>query len=211
LSTEPKNRTRVDRIVDVASVVLISLAAVLSAVGGFQSGKWSGHEAKLYSEAESNRVASALASATTNVRHTTDVGLFLRYIEALHSGDTAFATFLHARFLPESRAALDAWLATKPLKNPKAPLTPFVMKEYRLASEVESRHYSDLALANFRDAQEANRNSDDFLLLTVIFAGVSFMAGISTKLRFPFHMTVVALGFVALIYGVVRLAAIPFL
>jgi hypothetical protein len=49
------------------------------------------------------------------------------------------------------------------------------------------------------------------VLLTVIFAAVSFLAGISTKMSYPRHAIVVALGIVALVYGAVRLAGLPFL
>ena len=46
---------------------------------------------------------------------------------------TELADFYFKRFREEFRPAVDAWVATRPLKNPNAPLTPFAMPQYKLA------------------------------------------------------------------------------
>jgi hypothetical protein len=203
--------TRVDRVVDVASVVLISVAAVLSALCGYQAGRWSGEEARRYNVANVNRTHSVEASDRANMLTAIDVGMFLRYIDAIDSHDTRMAEFLDRRFRPEMRPALLAWLATKPFQNPRAPSSPFAMPDYSLKTTAESRGDEAQAKASFDAAVEANHHSDDFLLLTVIFAGVSFLAGISTKMTYPRHAIVVGIAFLAVIYGVIRLVALPFL
>jgi hypothetical protein len=206
----PETRATFDRVVDVASVVLISLAAVLSAVCGYQAGRWGGYQAELYSQAEAYRVMAAEAHGKSNELTMIDVGLFLRYLDAVHAGDTEMEQFLWRRLRPEAKPAIKAWLAMKPLQNPHAPPSPFTMPQYRLASTAEAVHDNAQAEAAFLAAQKATRHSDDFLLLTVIFAGVSFLAGISTKLVFPRHVIVVGVGSVALLYGLVRLTGLPF-
>jgi hypothetical protein len=201
----------IDRIVDVASVVLISVAAVLTALCGYQSGRWGGQQARLYGLANANRLQSAEAADRANVLTAIDVAVFLHYVDAVHAGDQREAQFLYQRLRPEFRPAMRAWLATKPLLNPRAPSSPFVMPQYSLKTRTEARNYDALASASFSAAVDATHHSDDFLLLTVIFAGVSFLAGVSTKMVYPRHAIVVAVAFVAVVYGLSRLAQLPFL
>jgi hypothetical protein len=205
---EPK---RVDRVVDVASVVLISVAAVLSALCGYQSGRWGGEQARLYNVANADRSQSVEASDRANVLTAIDVAVFLRYIDAIDSHDTRLEEFLNRRFPAEMRPAMQAWLATKPFQNAHAPSSPFAMPEYSLKTQAQARDYEAQAKASFEAAIVANHHSDDFLLLTVIFAGVSFLAGISTKMIYPRHAVVVGIALLAVIYGVIRLVALPFL
>ncbi len=71
------DRQRVDRIVDVASVVLISVAAVMTALCGYQSGRWGGQQARLYSMANADRVLSAEAADKALAFNAINVNLFL--------------------------------------------------------------------------------------------------------------------------------------
>ncbi len=205
---EPKT---VDRAVDVASVVLISVAAVLTALCGYQSGRWGGEQARRYNVATADRMHAAEASDRANILTAIDVGMFLRYIDALETGDDRMVQFLDRRFRPEMSRALHDWLATKPLQNSRAPSSPFAMRAYQLKTQDEARRDEAQARASFAAAVEANRHSDSFLLLTVVFASVSFLAGISTKMLYPRHAIIVALALLAVIYGVARLVALPFL
>ncbi len=201
---------RIDRVVDVASVVLISVAAVLTALCGYQSGRWSGQQTRLYSVANADRLRSAEAADRANVLTAIDVAVFLHYLDAVSTHDRPEADFIYARFRTEFKPAMRAWLASKPLTNPRAPSSPFVMPQYSLKTRAQARAYDDLAAAAFQRAVDATQHSDDFLLLTVIFAAVSFLAGVSTKMRYPRHAIVVAIGTAALLYGLVRLVQLPF-
>lgn len=109
------------------------------------------------------------------------------------------------------RVAMTAWLATKPRVNPKAPSSPFVMPEYSLRTRAEASRLAATADKDFEGAQTANQYADDYLLLTVVFAGVSFLGGISTKMFYPRHVILICVGLLGLIYGAVRLVELPFL
>lgn len=202
---------RADRVVDVAAVVLISVAAVLTALCGYQSGRWGGQQSRLYSMANASRLRSAEAADRANVLTAIDVAVFLHYVEAVDAGKTRLSDFLYRRFRPEFLPAMRAWLATKPLHNAAAPSSPFVMPQYSLKTRTEAIADERLAADNFNAAVTATHHSDDFLLLTVIFAAVSFLAGISTKMVYPRHAIVVAVASIATISGIVRLTALPFL
>lgn len=164
-----------------------------------------------YNVASADRIQSAEKADRANVLTAIDVGLFLQYIDAVDAGNAPKEQFIYARLRPEMKKALDAWLATKPRANRKAPSSPFVMRQYSLATRAEAQRLEVAAGENFTKAQEANRHADDFLLLTVIFAGVSFLGGISTKMVYPRHAILVSLGTLGVIYGVVRLVELPFL
>jgi hypothetical protein len=205
------DRQAVDRVVDIASVVLISAAAVLTALCGYQSGRWGGQQMRLYNVANARRIQSAQVADRGLALTAIDVNLFLNYINAVAAGDTRLAQFIDHRFRHEMQPAMKAWLATKPLTNAKAPSSPFVMPQYTLRTDAEARAYEAQSAANFEAAQGANRHSDDFLLLTVIFAVVSFLAGMSTKMSYPRHAIIVGIGFIALAYGLARLVFLPFL
>lgn len=190
--------------------MLISLAAVLTAVCGYQSGRWSGVQARLYNVANADRSQATDASDRANILSAIDVALFLQYVDAVDAHDSAKVEFILRRLPPEMRPAMDAWLATKPLVNPKAPSSPFVMPQFSLSQRIQAKRFEESAASNFAAAQKANEHADAFLLLTVIFAGVSFLAGVSTKMRYPLHAIAVLVGSLAFIYGAFRLLKLPF-
>lgn len=205
------DHSRADRIVDVASVVLISAAAVLSALCSYQASLWGGREARMYNTAIAQRALTSEATNRTLAFTAIDVNLFLNYEDAVESHQNVKAQFIYRRLRPELRRALDAWLQTDPQHNPQAPTSPFAMPAYRDWAHNETTKYEVAADASFNGAITANRHSDNFMLLTVIFAAVSFLGGMSTKMRYPQHLIIIVLGTAALIYGIVRIAALPFL
>lgn len=204
-------REAIDRFVDVASVALISVAAVLTAVCGFQASRWDGEQTRLYNVADASRLHAAEAADRAAVYTSINVTLFLDYIEAIQHNDPQFARFIYLRLGPNMRPAMDAWLATHPMKNPKAPTSPFVMPEYTQRMHAGEVQEQAVANADFQAALNAHGNADNFTLLTVVFATVSFLAGVSTKMTFPRHAIIVALGILALLYGLARLWFLPVL
>lgn len=205
------DHSKVDKIVDVASVALISAAAVLSALCSYQATRWSGSQARLYNVSNLQRLESAEATNRSLALTAINVNLFLNYAAAKEADAPRRAEFLYKRMPPEMRKALDEWLATNPLSNPRAPSSPFVMREYLEKMQGASREINARAAASFQDAQHANEHSDNYMLLTVLFAGVSFLGGMSTKMQFPRHAILIAIGVVALVYGVVRVVFLPLL
>ena len=205
-----RRRIVIDRVVDVVSVVLLSVTAVFSALCIYQSGRWSGEQTILFNEAANQRVEAGIASAKVNQLEIIDVGLFLRFLEAVHGGDKVEQQFYRERFRPEAAVAIDEWMKLRPLHNPHAPASPFTMPQYHLATRAEEQQLDARSTETFHLATEANDRSDEFLLLTVTFSAVAFLAGMSTKFRFPFHLIVVCLGSIVLVYAVVRMTSLPF-
>jgi hypothetical protein len=85
-------------------------------------------------------------------------------------------------FAREFRPAFAAWLAAKPFEEPRAPPTPFAMRQYRLKASTEADRLETTAAAASERAKEANQRTDNYMLAVVLFASSLFFAGLSTKL-----------------------------
>jgi hypothetical protein len=95
-------------------------------------------------------------------------------------------------------------------RNPDAPLTPFAMPQYRIASARESERLNALAGVYANAAGEANRRADDDILAVVLFATALFFAGISTKLQSLRQREVLlALGWLVFLGTAIWLATLP--
>ncbi|MGA8534538.1 MAG: hypothetical protein WB615_10560 [Candidatus Tumulicola sp.] len=137
------------------------------------------------------------------------MAMFLEYVGAVAAGRIEQQAFIYRRFRPEMRRAVDAWVATKPRTNPAAPSSPFMMPQYRLRTGEEAARLNAKASSSFQTAINANERADTYVRLTVIFAAVSFLAGISTRFAFPNHIVVVVAGFGALIFGLTQMFELP--
>lgn len=200
---------RVDRLVDVAAVILISAATILSAWCGYQSARWSGLQSQEYNLANSYRVKTAEFKARSNALQTVDVLLFLDYLRAYSAGNETLEKFIYQRFRPETRSAVEAWLAQHPLTNRNAVTSPFVMKQYRLQTDAEANARSVQADRAFDEALKANRTADLYVLLTVLMASVAFLGGVGSKLLFPFHVILVSLGGLMMVLGIWEVLHLP--
>ena len=183
---------------------MISAATVLTAGGGYEAARWTGNK-RGGPEASVQRIAAAVSAGRANSLETIDVAVFLEYVRSVATGTKAETDFIYKRFRPEMRRAVDAWIATKPLQNPAAPSSPFAMPQYRLSNEADAARLNAQSTATFDEAAAANEIADWYVRLTVIFAAVSFLAGISTRFFFPNHIIVVVVGFGALIFGLIRM------
>jgi hypothetical protein len=196
---------RLDEVVGFASVLLVSLAAVLSAACGYEAARWNQLATRSYNQASVFRVSATQMRARSNALTTIDVGLYVQYIVAGFTGHEALKQYLAAHMRPEMRPALRAWLSTRPFVNPKAPSSPFTMPEYRLKTDADAAAWERRADETAKTAAGASEQSTSFVLLTVIFAGVSFLAGISTRFRAPGHLAAVVVGLCVLTYGLFTL------
>jgi hypothetical protein len=185
--------------------VLISLAAVATAWCGYQSARWGSLQALDYSRSNAARIEASIAANRSNAIRMVDVGLFLQYESAIFRQDDAFAAFIRKRFPTQLAKAVDAWLATNPLHNVKAPPSPFAMNEYRVASDVRYESMSKRADDLVAGAVRANETSDQYLFVTVLFASVTFLGGIAIKTRYPLN---IALTLVAAVLFFVSLARV---
>jgi len=201
---------RHERAIDIATAVLLALAAVASAWSGYQSARWSGIQAIAFSEANAARLESTRASTRAGQLSEIDVGMFIAWVTAYSERNEELEAFLFDRFRPPMRTAVDAWIATRPLVSADAPPSPFAMEEYRLPEQEEAERLQTEATAAVERAKEANQRSDNYVLAVVLFASALFFAGISTKLsREETRLAVLVLGWLVLLGAAGWVATFP--
>ena len=171
--------------VELVATVLLAVATVATAWSGYQSTRWNGEQAKAAARANALRIESAKTAGLANTQTEIDVATFTQWVNAYAQRQTELADFYFKRFREEFRPAVDAWVATRPLKNPKAPLTPFAMSQYKLASRVESDRLDAEAEVQAAQARRNLQRASNYVLGVVLFASALFFAGMSTKLTTP--------------------------
>ncbi len=190
--------------------VLLAIATVATAWSSYQSARWSGVQTIHFSKANAARVDSTKFSTRADQQVQLDVSTFLAWTGAYANKEKRLSDFYFKRFRPEFKPAVQAWVATRPLKNPGAPLTPFVMPQYHLAARDHSAALDRRAAASTAEAKVDNQRSDNYVLAVVLFASSLFFAGISTKLERPrYRNVIVALGYVLFIGTLIWLATFP--
>lgn len=168
---------------EICATVLLALAAVGTAWSSYQASRWNGEQAKSFSRATATRIESTRASSRADSETQIDVATFTQWVNAYAQRQTELANFYRRRFRKEFQPSVNAWIATRPLRNPDAPLTPFAMPQYRLAERAKAERLEaraeKLADVGRTDVQRAT----NYVLAVVLFAASLFFAGISTKLR----------------------------
>jgi hypothetical protein len=208
--TETKKDVRADHVIELAATVLLALAAVATAWATYQSTRWHGTQARAQSASIAARVESTRAANVANRQAQVDVALFTQWIDAYARKETTLAAFYRKRFRVEFQQAFNAWAATKPVKNPDAPLSPFAMPQYKLAASVLADRLEAAAGASSDLVGAYIQRADDYTLAVVLFAAALFFAGISTRLRGRgARVAIVGLGYTVFLGTVIWLATFP--
>ncbi len=195
---------------ELLATILLAIAAVATAWSSYQSSRWSGVQAIDFSRANAARVESTRASDEAGQETEVDVLTFSDWVNAYAAGDRRLADFYFARFRHEFKPAVEAWVATHPLKNPGAPSTPFAMPQYKLAKKAESTRLLAEAEEATAEARQSNQRSDNYVLAVVLFAASLFFAGISTKLTMPRQrIALLSLGYLLFLCTAIWIATFP--
>ena len=201
---------RFDRWIEFLSAAILALAAVGTAWCGYQAARWGGKQAESFIEALAAQQNSIQQTNQAVLVQSLHVDLFVEWASAVSQGNQQLENFLYERFSPELKGATDAWLTLEPETNPNAPPSPFAMPEYILEQSEESEKLSIMAAEYFKQATRANLTSDNYVLLTVIFASVLFFGGISGKFRTRvIDLTILILAFVLFTVGLVVMLGYP--
>ena len=195
---------------ELGATVLLALAAVATAWAGYQSARWRGEQARAQSASIAARVESTRAENVANRQGQIDVALFTQWVDAYARDERELEAFYRKRFRPEFQPAFNAWVATRPRKNPDAPLSPFALPEYKLAANAEADKLEARATAFSLRVGDYIQRADNYSLAVVLFATSLFFAGISTRLRSSTPRTVVlACGSVLFLGSLIWVATFP--
>jgi hypothetical protein len=199
-----------DRRLELVATVLLALAAIATAWASYQSSRWHGKQAQAQSASIAARVDSSTSAAEANRQIQIDVALFTQWIDAYATGNTELAGFYRSRFREEFQPAFKAWLATHPVENPSAPLSPFAMPQYQLAAMKEAERLEQVAAAASDVVRVDIQRADNYVLAVVLFAVSLFFAGISTKLHARgARMAILALGYAIFLGTAIWIATFP--
>jgi hypothetical protein len=196
--------------VELVSTALLAVAAVATAWSSYQATRWNGEQAKASSRTNAIRIEAARAQGLAQSQSEIDLATFTGWVDAYARGETKLADFYFERFRKEFKPAVDAWLATKPLKSRNAPLSPFAMPEYRVAASAEADRLDAEAETSAAAVRRYIQRSSNYVLAVVLFAVSLFFAGMSTKLSDPrLRMVTVAVGCVVFVGTLVWVATFP--
>jgi hypothetical protein len=171
--------------VEVFATVLLAAATVATAWSGYQASRWNGEQAKAASRTNEIRVDAARAQGLAEAQTEVDVASFFQWVDAYVQGEGELARFYFKRFRKEFKPAVNAWIATKPLKTRNAPLTPFAMPQYQLAATAEVKRLDAEDVLSSASMRRSIQRSTNYVLCVVLFAAALFFAGISTKFGSP--------------------------
>ena len=195
---------------ELVAALLLALAAISTAWATYQSSVWRGKQAKAQSASIATRVESTREASVANRQVQVDVALFIQWVNAFARGEGELTTFYRNRFRDEFVPAFEAWVATRPRENPKAPRSPFELPEYRLAANEEAdaleQQAADFGLVVAQDVERA----DSYMLAVVLFAIALFFAALSTRLTSrDLQVALVAMGYVVFLGTAIWLATQP--
>jgi hypothetical protein len=203
-------RTRAEERLDIVATVLLALATVATAWSGYQASRWNGEQAKASSRTNGIRILAARAQGLAQTQTQIDVATFSSWADAYARKDTLLADFYFRRFRKEFKPAVQAWIATRPLRNPDAPLTPFVMPEYKQQAHVDADRLDAEAALSATVVQRDIQRSTNYVLAAVLFATTLFFAGMSTKLPTArLRRILLGLGLIVFVGTLVWIAASP--
>ena len=201
---------RTGSLIEVVATVVLALAALAIAWSGYQASRWTGEQAKAFSRANAARVESTRWSNLANSQTEIDVATFTQWVDAYARNETMLADFYRKRFRSEFKPAVEAWIASRPLRNPEAPLTPFATPQYRLAASAQANRLEAKAGAEAAVATRNIQRATNYVLGVVLFSAALFFGGISTRIGNPRARAVIlGLGCAVLLGALAWIATFP--
>jgi hypothetical protein len=211
--TEPAEERPVgrrERILELITVVLLSLTTLLTAWSGYQAAKWGGEQSERFSDVGELRGEAQRQLTLAGQQRIDDLLYFDGWLDARERHDRRFEELYRNRFREEFLPAFRAWLAQKPFEHPETAVGPLYLPEYRLAAVARAASFDRRAVEANTEALGAKKHDDNYILSTVFFAAVLFFAGISLRFEWrPLRIAVLSMAALMLTVGIVFLATLP--
>jgi hypothetical protein len=174
---------RHSRTVQIGEALLLSLVTIAAAWSGYAAAKW-GTESRLeLAQAATLRNLATRADLSALSTRNFDSSTFNAWFTAFTLDDPQKQAIAERRFRPEFKVAFDAWMATDPFRNPRAPPGPTYMPQYRLADQAKAEALDRQAEATSAAGNHAAVVGDDYVRITVFLAAVLFLVGIGSTFK----------------------------
>ncbi|HEX3317871.1 MAG TPA: hypothetical protein VHR88_07625 [Solirubrobacteraceae bacterium] len=195
---------RAERRLEFASVLLLSLATLLTAWSGYQAALFSGEQSMHYAQANALRIHAQNGFTRAGQLRLEDLLIFNRWLDARDMGNPRLARIYQRRFRAHFVPAFRAWIAQHPFTNRHAHPSPLYEPNYRIAETGRAAKLDTEADRRYEEGTAAKDNDDKYILSTVFFAAVLFFSGISLRLDWrPLRYAVLIFGTTMLVGGMI--------
>jgi hypothetical protein len=209
-ATEEKSKDHHDRWISIVEAVLLSLVAVLAAYSGYAAAKWGTESSVTLAKASALRTKANRYDTEAVVTRTLDSVSFNAWFTAFVNGHRRAEQLAVKRFRPGYRPAFNAWLATDPAHNTKAPPGPAYMPQYVIPEAAAATAAERQADESFSDGSHAGSTADKYIRDTVFLATVLFLVGISGNFRIRVaRYGLIGVGALLLVFSVIQLLGLP--
>jgi len=139
-----------------------------------------------------------------------DSTTFNTWFTAYVAGDTNSEAVAVRRFRPAFKVAFDAWLATDPFTNAKAPPGPTYMPQYKQPELATAATLDKNATEDYTLGVQAGSNADNYIRDTIYLATILFLIGISGHFRFlRIRVSLVVLSGIMMVVAIVEIVTSP--
>jgi hypothetical protein len=207
---QPAGGNRHSRTVQIGEALLLSLVTIAAAWSGYAAAKW-GTESRLeLAQAATLRNLATRADLAALSTRNFDSSTFNTWFTAFTLDDPQKQAIAIRRFRPEFKVAFDAWMATDPFRNPRAPPGPTYMPQYRLADQAKADALDREAEATSAAGNHAGEVGDDYIRITVFLAAVLFLVGIGSTFKLhTIRYTLIGVGSLLLVLATVLILQQP--
>jgi hypothetical protein len=199
-----------DRTLSVIEAVMLAIVALLAAYTGYASAKWNTESAVRLAQASAARTEANRAELDAQNLRNFDSTTFNTWFTAYTAGNVTAEGVAVRRFRPAFKVAFDAWLATEPFTNAKAPPGPTYMPQYKQPELASAARLDKNATEDYTLGVQAGSNADNYIRDTIYLATILFLIGISGHFRFVrIRIGLVALSGLMLVVAIVTIATAP--
>jgi hypothetical protein len=209
-SQADKARERHSRILQICEATLLALVTIAAAWAGYVAAKWGTESRVDIAQSSTLRNLATRADLEAMSTRNFDSSTFNAWFIAYTLGSKQKEVVAERRFRPAFRVAFNAWMATNPLHNPKAPPGPTYMPQYKLPAQAQANVLDSRATAKFDEGTRGGEISDNYIRITVFLAAVLFLVGIGSTFKIhTIRYALVTFGLALLVLAVVLILNQP--
>jgi hypothetical protein len=205
-----KARERHSRILQICEATLLALVTIAAAWAGYAAAKWGTESRVDIAQSSTLRNLATRADLEAMSTRNFDSSTFNAWFIAFTLNSKQKEAIAERRFRPAFRVAFNAWMATDPLHNPKAPPGPTYMPQYKLPAQAQANVLDSRATAKFDEGTRGGEISDNYIRITVFLAAVLFLVGIGSTFKIhTIRYALVTFGLALLVLAIVLILNQP--
>jgi hypothetical protein len=207
---EENDTARFNRRLEIVTTIILAIASLLTAWGGYQASQWGSTQSISLSQASTKRVQATQLSNLGGQDRLVDIVAFTSWVDATAADDQRRADFLRARFRDEFTPVFEAWMATQPLEKTDAPSSPLDMPDYAPARSLQAAELEKAADALYAKGAAASDTSSAYVRASLFVAASLFFAAISkTFEERSLRLITLGLSGALLLFGAAGLIRLP--